>query len=537
MDALQSLFRREGGIAARAERPHFFGLSNSLHVGLGGELVHANPMVRRVVAGSALASRPVSTYVTAARPSSRPGARRSGEGSRAHGSDRLHLALLGLIVLGGFLVRLRWLGEPMRWDEAATFQKYALGSVGHIVGTYDRPNNQILYSLLTHFSLGIFGHAVWVVRLVAFLAGLAIVPVSYLVARRLFDPLSGLWAAALTASFGPLVDYSVNGRGYTLGALFVLLALWLGARLLERDSRREWAALVVCCVLAVYTLPTMAIGVAIVGLWMVLKDRRILLPLGIALAAAAALSLLLYSAALGQTGWDAVTPLARNWGSVTGLAGDVFANWNRAAPHPLDWLIAAGFIASLFIDWRLAGASLAVLLGVVLLGPIAPFVRSWLFLLPLYLIQASAGLAWATRRAGAAAPAIAAVILGVALISTGLRSTDVPPVTDNDIVALLKKYTPPGEHVLIDRYAAAPTHYYYYERFGDPGLETTAVRSADRASRHIVVVVPRGTPATETVYKAGGIAGGPARLLARREWIDIYDVPLLPHAEARRLRN
>lgn len=433
------------------------------------------------------------------------------------------------------LLRLRWLGEPMRWDEAATFQKYALGSIGHIVDTYDRPNNQILYSLLTHFSLGIFGHAVWVVRLVAFAAGVAIIPASFLVARRLFaDPIAGLWAAALTATAAPLVDYSVNGRGYTLGALFMLLSLWLGARLIGRDSRLEWAGFALCCVLAVYTLPTMAIGVAIVALWMVLKDRRVVLKLGLALAAAAAISLLLYSAALGQSGWDAVTPLAREWSPITSLAGDVFANWNRAAPHPLDWIVAAGFMASLFVDWRLAAASIAVLLGVILLGPIAPFVRSWLFLLPLYLIQASAGLAWATRRAGAAAPALAAVVLAIALIATGLRSADVPPVTDNDIVALLKKYTPPHQHVLIDRYAAAPTHYYYYERFGDPGLETTAIRSSDRASRHIVVVVPRGTPATETVYKAGGIAGGPARLLTRREWIDIYDVPLL-RAEPRRL--
>jgi uncharacterized membrane protein len=455
----------------------------------------------------------------------------------ARGSERLHLLLLGVIVLGGVLLRVRWLGEPMRWDEAATFQKYALGSVGHIVETYDRPNNQILYSLLTHFSLGIFGYAVWVVRLVAFAAGLAIIPVSYLAARRLFDPVAGLWAAALTATAAPLVDYSVNGRGYTLGALFTLLALWFGARLIERDSRWEWAAFILCCVLAVYTVPTMAIGVAIVALWMLIKDRRVVFRLALALAAAGALSLLLYSAALGQSGWDAVTPLAREWGSVTGLAGDVFANWNRAAPHPLDWLIAAGFVASLFVDWRLAAASGAVLLGVILLGPIAPFVRSWLVLLPLYLIQAAAGLAWATRRAGAAAPAIAAVVLASALIGTGLRSTDVPPVTDNDIVALLKKYTPPHEHVLIDRYAAAPTHYYYYERYGDPGLETTAIRSGDRATRHMVVVVPRGTSPIETVYKAGGIADGPARLLAGRKWIDIYDVPLLRNAEARRLRN
>jgi hypothetical protein len=231
-----------------------------------------------------------------------------------------------------------------------------------------------------------------------------------------------------------------------------------------------------------------------------------------------------------------VTPLAREWGPLTGLAGDVADNWMRAVPHPLDWLLAVAFLGSLFVDWRLAAAAGAVLIAVILLGPIAPFVRSWLFLLPVFLIQASVGLAWATRRLGPVAAVAGALALGIALVATGLRSADVPPVTDNDIVALLKKYTPPHQHVLIDRYAAAPTHYYYYERFGDPGLETTSVRSADRATRHMVVVVPRGTPASETVYKAGGVAGGPARLLARREWIDIYDVPLLDRAQRRGLR-
>ena len=445
--------------------------------------------------------------------------------------------LLGLLVLGGLLLRLRWLGEPMRWDEAATFQKYALGSIGTITTLYDRPNNQILYSLLTHFSLDVFGQAVWVVRMVAFAAGVAIVPVSYLVARRLFDPVAGLWAAALTATFGPLVDYSVNGRGYTLGALFMLLALWLGARLVERDSRRDWVGFVLCCVLAVYAVPTMAIGVAIVALWMLLADRRVILRLGVALAVAGLLSLLLYAAALGQTGWDAVTPLAREWGSVTGLAGDVFENWNRAAPHPFDWLVAAGFVASLFVDRRLAIASLVVLVGVIALGSIAPFVRSWLFLLPLYLVQAAAGLAWVTRRAGVIAPVVAAVVLAATMLHAGLRSSDAPPVTDNDIIGLIRKHVPAHENVLIDRYAAAPTHYYYYERFGDPGRETTAIRSTERDTGHVVVIVPHGTSPIDTVYKAGGVASGPARLIDRREWIDFYDVPLLKHAESRRIQG
>jgi uncharacterized membrane protein len=494
--------------------------------------------------------------VTSAQPVRAPaGFRRSRPTERPVRPDRLHLVLLAAIVLGGALLRLRYLGEPMRWDEAATFKKYAMETIGTITTTYDRPNNQVLYSLLSHFSLKAFGEAVWTIRFVAFAAGVAIIPAAYLAARRLYDAPAGLWAAALTATSAPLIDYSVNGRGYTLGTLFVLLALWLGAGLLERPRVTVWAAFVLCCALAVYTVPTMAVGVAAVALWMgcsALLSRprnwRVAIQLAIALAATAALSLLLYSALLGQQGWNAVSPTPRDWGPIRDLASAVWSNWNRAAPHPLDWLLAAGFVASLVMHRRIGRQAVPVVLaalvtvaGVIAVGPIAPFVRSWLFLLPIYLIQAGGGLSWATQRIArgrvpaALAAAAVAVVFGAVMLHDGLSGADVPPTTANDIVALLRRYVPPHEKVLIDRYAAAPIHDYYFKRFGDHTREIVVIGSAERRRGHIVVVVPRGTDAVNTVYKAGGIAAGTPRLLKHREWIDIYDVPLLRHAQVRRL--
>ena len=473
--------------------------------------------------------------------------------ARAGVDARLHYVVLGLIVLGGALIRLRYLNEPMRWDEAATFNEYARASVGTITSSYNRPNNQILYTLLTHFGIKGLGEAVWAVRIVAFAAGVAIVPAAYLAARRLYDSTAGLWAAALVATFGPLVDYSVNGRGYTLGALFVVIALWLGARIVDGATWPTWAGFVVCSTAAVYTLPTMAIGIGAVGLWMacntlVRKQPRKFALIAAAFAGAGLLTLLLYSAVLGQRGWTAVTPAPKEWHAVKAIAGAVFENWNRATPHPLDWLVAAAFVAGLVVHRRiakhpvpLAATTVAVLIAALLLGPIAPFVRSWLFLLPLYLIQASGGFAWASRRAGRAGavaiPALAALVLGITMLHAGLKSSDVPPTSDNHIEGLLKRYVPKDENVLIDRYARAPIHYYYFERFGDHVGETGLIRSADRAQGHIVVVVPNGTSPRETVYKAGGIAAdNTPRLLRKRDWISFYDVPLLPHAEARRLQ-
>src|SRR4051794_905069 len=80
----------------------------------------------------------VSTSVASARPTHWMSVRRSNSTGSSRRVERRHLGILGLLLVGGALLRLRWLGEPMRWDEAATFQKYALGSIGHIATTYDR---------------------------------------------------------------------------------------------------------------------------------------------------------------------------------------------------------------------------------------------------------------------------------------------------------------------------------------------------------------------------------------------------------------
>jgi MFS family permease len=483
--------------------------------------------------------------VTPAPPLLTPASRRR-ESSRAREEPRelLPYVVLGLIVLGGALLRLKYLHEPMRWDESATFQEYARGSFGTIVSTYNRPNNQILHTLLEHLAIKTFGEGIAAVRLVAFAAGIAIIPAAFLAARRVYDQTAGLFAAALTATFGPLVDYSVNGRGYTLGALLVVLSLWLGATALDEGKLVAWVGLILCGTAAIYTLPTMAIGVGAVALWMganALLERRwrFVLLLAGATAVIGLFTLLLYSAVLGQRGWHAVAPAPREWHSIKAVASAVWENWNRAAPHPFDWLVAAAFVGSLFVRARhripLAAAVLVVLAGVILFAPIAPFVRSWLLLLPLYLIHAAGGFAWATRRGKVLVPAALAVALAATMLHAGLKSEDIPPLSDNSIVPLLKRYVPKHQSVLLDRYVAAPTVYYYFERYGAPVKRTGVLRTGDRRPGHIVVVVPNGTRPADTVYKAGGFVSGVPRLLIKREWISFYDVPILRRAQAHRL--
>jgi 4-amino-4-deoxy-L-arabinose transferase-like glycosyltransferase len=62
------------------------------------------------------------------------------------------------------------------------------------------------------------GDALWIARLPAFLAGVAIIPATWLAVARI-DPARRLLAAALAAGATPLVEYSAQARGYTIFAL------------------------------------------------------------------------------------------------------------------------------------------------------------------------------------------------------------------------------------------------------------------------------------------------------------------------------
>src|SRR2546425_3783489 len=94
-------------------------------------------------------------------------------------------------------------------DESATFLYYASHPLPVAVSIYGSPNNHILHTVLMHLSYVIFGASEWALRLPAFLAGVAIVPLTYVVARSLGNR-GALLAAALSASAPVLIDYSTD---------------------------------------------------------------------------------------------------------------------------------------------------------------------------------------------------------------------------------------------------------------------------------------------------------------------------------------
>src|SRR5690606_37799725 len=105
-------------------------------------------------------------------------------------------AMAAVAVIGLF-ISISYLGVPMRYDEAYTFNEYATRSPYDAVSLYTFPNNHLFHTLLVHVAVRLFGDSPRVVRLPALLASLALIPATYGMVRRLADPRAAALAAAL----------------------------------------------------------------------------------------------------------------------------------------------------------------------------------------------------------------------------------------------------------------------------------------------------------------------------------------------------
>jgi len=133
---------------------------------------------------------------------------------RARRLPPLHVVALALILAGGVALRVAFMWEPMRYDEAWSFTVFAIGPWRTVTLNYAQANNHVLNTILMHSTWRVFGDGLWVIRGPVFVAGSLVPLAAYAAVRRLRDSNAALWAAALTATSAPLIDFSVNARGY-----------------------------------------------------------------------------------------------------------------------------------------------------------------------------------------------------------------------------------------------------------------------------------------------------------------------------------
>ncbi|HEX6229687.1 MAG TPA: glycosyltransferase family 39 protein [Solirubrobacterales bacterium] len=148
-----------------------------------------------------------------------------------------------------------------------------------------------LYYLLAWFWTQLTGTGELGLRSLSALAGVATVPVAFLLGAELRGRRTGMVAAALVAVNPMLIWYSQEGRAYALLSLLTALGALYFLRSLERGRRRDLAAWGVFSALALATHYFAIFPVALEALWLlrrrggeVLAGLRIVLATGLLLA-------------------------------------------------------------------------------------------------------------------------------------------------------------------------------------------------------------------------------------------------------------
>ncbi len=355
------------------------------------------------------------------------------------------LAVGGLTLLGG-LLRAAWLDAPMQYDEAYTYLAFASRPLPRLVSDYHLPNNHIFHSLLVHFSTRLLGVHPWSVRLPAFLAGTALIPLGYLLTRRLYGRAAALLSAALIAVSPELIGYSANARGYTLIALFTLLCLLLAVHIRRSNNLLSWLALSLLGALGAWTVPIMLYPFGMTLAWLALgwlmqpRPRRASVPWLLLACGLLAFfgALLLYTPVLLTSGlhalagnrWVSALPWDEFWESLPARLLNTWKRWTQGQPSWMAALTTLG-VAAAWTDAPpredapppLWAAALTGILPFLAAQRVAPIPKVWLFLLPLWLMWSAAGLMRLLRIAlsrSGAAPERAAFLLAAALCALSL---------------------------------------------------------------------------------------------------------------------
>lgn len=317
------------------------------------------------------------------------------------------------IVAIGTALRLLWINQPLQFDESATYNLFVSRSFFNTLTDYTAPNNHILHSMFVRVSALLFGASPISLRLPAFLAGVAVVPLTYLTARRLFPAPAALAGVALAAVHPALTGFSADGRGYTLLICATLALFLFGSVLSERRSIGAWTLFAAAGVIGAFTIPTMLYSLAAASLWALWNAprrrlRSLVLETAVAAVVIAGATAALYAPAVARTGISALVStqyvkserIDRIRYKGPQLADRVERDWSEGLPPGAYWIGGLAVLISV-LNRDSRRLLLSVAAGVIVISlarQVIPFSRVLVFAAPLLSIAAGVGLAEVYRR-------------------------------------------------------------------------------------------------------------------------------------------
>jgi hypothetical protein len=434
-------------------------------------------------------------------------------------------ALLAASLLG-IGARVFFMSQPMRLDEAYTFLYYL--NQGRDPFYYNVPNNHVLHTLLAKLAVMIGGMQPVVIRFPAFVAGVLCVPAMFLVGRA-FHKNGGVLAAVGMAVFPYMILYSTMARGYALIVLLTLLLVLAGRFYLEKPSLAGCILIAVISALGLFTIPTMAFVLAGVYLWLALSllvkpNPKELAPVGglsavnvyfpaklfdikaylsgqetfrvfqrcrdfifPVLAITTLLTVILYTPTLiSSNGAGAIfsnkyvdaTSWKDFWVHIPPHFQQIVSDFFRDVPGPAKY---AGFALAL-VGLALSAArrqwTAFLLLPSILIGGLAvffakqaiPFVRTWIYLIPFFLLFADLGYVTLTQKLRPRlklASDTLILIVGLVFVGSLISTNAIAKYTDTGsfpeaatVAQYLKPMLTGNEFIAVKDKANYPLYYY-----------------------------------------------------------------------------
>ena len=350
----------------------------------------------------------------------------------------------GLSLLAAVL-RFATLGaQALHHDEIVTAGRILGGGFGEAMeGVRDSESAPPLYYALAWGWTQLIGSGEFGLRSLSAVAGVATVPVAYLLAAELRDRRAGIFAAALVAVNPMLLWYSQEARGYALLALLCAASALFFVRALQRGGGRDMAWWGVLSALALATHYFAIFPVAVEAVWLLARRGRaassglaIVILGGLALA-----PLALHQMAAGHAEWISAHALGhRLWETgatfLVGETGDIIARPEHPLPALLPFLLvvaALGLIAArgareerraAAVPLALAAAAVAIPLALAIVAPDKDYflARNLLAAVVPLLVAVSIGVTLpGARRAG--------ILVGAALFAYSLGFSIVASVS------------------------------------------------------------------------------------------------------------
>jgi hypothetical protein len=496
----------------------------------------------------------------------------SGELRRAIVDSRYGIALLVIVALGiGYRAVL--LSKQVSHDEAYTFMAFVSWGLQQVLTDYHLPNNHVFHSVMVFFSTEIFGIQPWAIRFPAFIAGIVLIPATYLLARCFYDKQTALISAGWVASIPVLISYATNARGYSLISLFTLLLVALGFYLKEKKNLVGWSAFVLLASLGFYTIPVMLYPFGLIVTWLVLAALfkqvgpdygdnpffgmliRCLVPVCIAIFL---LVLLLYSPIFLSSGIQSVI----GNGFVSPLEWPVFLEtipvritntwreWNAGLPPVGSILMVTGIGASILTavagrPFRIPLVIPAILWigSVLVVQRVAPWPRVWIFLLPLVLISSAAGLVVIARALTSRLPAggflFNVLFAAYLVVPLGAKAVDAFVIYKQsegqhgnveEVALFLKSYLEPDDVILVTSPDGVTTRY-YLTQYGVQG--NYSIGKGDGEFRRALAIVNRhhGQSLDYVLEERASKVNfdtGSARIVYQEEDLLVYELAVPP---------